>query len=249
MTTIITPEKQGFRDFDLPKEHLLDIRHHVPARAHDPAEIARRRELSPGTLITEQQRSGLIVARKIMDIVTEEEARIFSYTMLSIAGLNTAWYSYAQNSDVMRRRLKLPIMKHARNHNPDLLVEDVKDALDAQVERATQLVIATDLQLHSEAMHQRRLGVGVGNLALKLGMYEPVLMGAFESDPELTDVEAQMRVRSRTLRLLSRARTMHREVGAHPSIAQLSDPYSHFAVYWHRKAPSGAQSAVNFALS
>ena len=48
---------------------------------------------------------------------------------------------------------------------------------------------------------------------------------------------------------LTFARTMYQTVGSHPSIAQLNDPYSELAVYWHRKAPGSVQSAVNDALA
>lgn len=244
----LSPEKQGYRDFDLPKEHLLDDRHYVPPKTHDHTEIARRKELTPGTLLAETQQRGLAVARHILEYVSDEEGLLFAADMICIAGLNTAWYSYAQNSDVMRRRLKLPIMAHPRSRNVATIAEDSVEALGKQVRRAGQLVTATEYRLRSESDLQRRLGVGVGNVSLRLAMIEPASRAVFNEVGD-SDEFAQDIVRRRCLQMLDRARVMHRDTGSHPSIAQLSDPYSHLAVYWHRNAPGCAQSAVVDSLS
>jgi hypothetical protein len=243
-----TPERQGYRDFDLPNEHLLEGYHFVPAKAHDPAEIARRRELSRGTLITETQAKGLMVARTVLENIDDEDGLMFAADMLSIAGINTAWYSYAQNSDVMRRRLKLPLMTHLRLRSPDAIVEDAVEALGKQVNRAGQLAVATDLRLRSERRHQKELGVGVGNLSLRLAMLEPVVAGAYVGVGDSEEL-AQEIARTQGLRLLKKAKNMYRNVKTHPSIAQLSDPYSDLAVYWHRNAPGSIQTAIADALS
>jgi hypothetical protein len=248
MNTLQSPEKQGFRDFDLPKEHLLEDRHYVPPKAHDQVEIARRRDLSRGTLLAESQHRGLKVAKTILENVNEEEGLFFVADMLSMAGINTAWYSYAQNSDVMRRRLKLPIMISERSRTPDAIVEDSVELLGKQIRRARQLVDATEYQLESEADFQRKIGVGVGNVSLRLAMLEPVSLGAYYSVND-NDVLAQQIARVQSLRLLDKARQMHRTIGAHPSIAQLADPYSHVSVYWHRHAPGSVQTAVIDALA
>ena len=243
-----SPERQGYRDFDLPAEHLLEGYHFVPAKAHDPAEIERRRELSRGTLITETQAKGLMVAKTVLENIDDEDGLMFAADTLAIAGVNTAWYSYAQNSDVMRRRLKLPIMAHPRLRSPDAIVEDAVEALGKQINRAGQLAVATDLRLRSEGRHQKELGVGVGNLSLRLAMLEPVVAGAFYDVGESEEL-AQEIARTQCLRLLKKAKNMYRNVKTHPSIAQLSDPYSDLAVYWHRNAPGSIQTAVADALS
>lgn len=248
MSKRTTPEQQGYRDFDLPKEHLNDVRHYVPPKTHDAVELARRQELSSGTLLAETQRKGLIVARSILEQVTEEEGLLFSTNLLALAGLNTAWYSYAQNSEVMRRRLKLPLMMHPRSRDARAIVSDSKELIDKQVVRADKLVTATDLRLRTMHDHQRMLGVGVGNVSLKLAMYRPVTEGRFPTEEE-DEVVLQERARSVCLDALEAARTMHTVTGSHPSIAQLSDPYSHLSVYWYRHAPGSAQRAVQDALS
>jgi hypothetical protein len=248
MNTYTSPEQQGYRDFDLPKEHLNDTRHYVPPKTHDEAEIARRRELSSGTLLAETQKQGLVVARTILGNITDQDGLLFSARLIAAAGINTAWYSYAQNSSVMRRRLKLPIMTHGRSRNAQTTIEDASIALGRQIERADKLIIATDLRQRSRSDHQRRLGVGVGNVSLRLAMYEPVVMGMFPIAEE-DEVLMQEQARSRCLEVLEDARTLHSVVGSHPSIAQLSDLYSHLSVYWYRHAPGSAQKAVQEALT
>jgi mannose/fructose-specific phosphotransferase system component IIA len=247
MNTITSPEKQGYRDFDLPTEHLLEDRHYVPPRAHDPSEIARRQELTPGTLLAETQLRGLQVARTVLENIDEEEGLLFAADMLAVSGINTAWYSYAQNSDVMRRRLKLPIMINGRSRSMDYIVEDSVQLLTKQVERARQLVVATDCQLSTRQEHQRRIGVGVGNFSLRLAMLEAVAQGAC-NDVGDNDELLQYIARRQALKTLERARQAHRVIGSHPSMAQLSDPYSHLSVYWYRHAPGSVQTAVADAL-
>ena len=248
MKTFITPEKQGFRDFDLPKEHLISDRHFIPAKTHDRSEEMRRREMRPGTLIVEQQAKGLNVARTILENISDEEGLLFAANTLAVAGLNSAWYSYAQRAhDVMRRRLKLPIMLHQRARQPASIVEDAKSLLKGAESEAAKLAWAMDRNSRRVDERQRNVGVRTGNMALRLATYEPVLSGDFGM--VLDDESMQAHVREIALDALTSARTMHLVAGSHPSVAQLSDPYSELAVYWHRKAPGSIQSAVNDALA
>lgn len=249
-------QKQGYRDFDLPVEHLMAERHYVPPRTHDPAETMRRRDLNPGTLLREMQLRGITVARTILDTITEEEGRRYATEILGIAGLNTAWYSYAHNrTDVMRRRLKLPLMTHPRSRGHEMVYEDATEMLSKAEAKAKLLVEAHEYIPEKIAMRQKDVGVTVGNTALHLLLYVPVLDGVFPvpypDEDEILPREEDMQSTARAIALsgLSRARTIHREIGAHPSIAQLADPYSHLNVYWHRHAPGSAQSALRDALA
>jgi hypothetical protein len=137
---------------------------------------------------------------------------------------------------------------HPRSRDVNAIIDDSTELLDKQVVRADKLVTATDLRLRSMHDHQRMLGVGVGNVSLRLAMFRPVTEGRFPSDEE-DEVVLQERARSVCLETLEAARTMHAVTGSHPSIAQLSDPYSHLSVYWYRHAPGTAQRAVQDALS
>ncbi len=240
--------RQGFRDFDLPVEHLIDERHYIPPKTHDPSEAIRRRELNRGTLIAEQQLRGLKVAKTILDNLDEEEGLLFASDLLACSGLNSAWYSYAQRSqDVMRRRLKLPVMITKRNQNPDMFMEDTLQIMDSAVLEAGRLVGAMEYDPRRIDERQRKVGVRSGNAAIRLACYGSVLAGEFAMYPN--EVETQGRVRELGLKALAKARSLHREMGSHPSLAQLSDPYSHLSVYWHRRAPGSAQTAVVEALA
>jgi hypothetical protein len=257
MKTIENLPPQGFRDFDLPVEHLLDERHYVPPKSHDTAEIARRRDLNAGTLRYEKQARGLVVARTILHELSEEEGLLFATNMLAVAGLNSAWYSYAQRRvDVMRRRLKLPIMLHARNRAPHTILEDVDEILGCAQKNADNLVIALECQPEKVDQRQHSVGRATGNAALHLATFGAVSRGEFpkpqydsDEDTILNDEVMQSHVRSIALSTLSDARNAHRTIGAHPSIAQLADPYSHLSVYWHRHAPGSAQNAIVESLN
>jgi hypothetical protein len=204
--------------------------------------------MRPGTLIVEQQSRGLTVARTILENSGEEEGLLFAANTLAVAGLNSAWYSYAQRAqDVMRRRLKLPIMLHDRTRQPSLLLEDATSVLLAAERDAGKLVRAMNENPYKVGEHQREVGVRTGNMALRFAVYGPVLMGEFGIETD--DESMQERVREAGLDTLTAARTMHETIGVHPGIAQLSDPYSELAVYWHRKAPGSIQTAVSDALT
>ena len=248
MKQFTTPE-QGFRDFDLPRQHLEPkIGHFVPARAIDPIEIVRRRDMNPGSLLAECQLTGIRCASKILEIVTDEEGLPFTCDILGQAGLNTAWYSYAERAhDVMRRRLHLPILAHARARNPDFLIEDAVEGYQKAETCARKLKNAIEHGVLSEAPHQRNFGRIIGNTSLRLACYEPAVSGELES-AEGDDIRLQDLARKRALELLESARDAYLVMHAHPSIAQLSDPYSPLAVYWYNNAPGSARSAVQDAL-
>ena len=241
-----TPE-QGHRDFDLPREHVIDERHYVPPKAYDPEEIERRKELTSGTLLAESQAEGIAIARDMLVAIDEPEGMEFMADILSAAGINTSWYSYAQNASEMRRRLKLPILMHKRSQNPDLVIEDVIEGYVKAEARARSLRDAIEYHTRSRYDHQRRLGVSIGNVSLRLACYDLALHDSLAGYASDDDAGIQDVVRNHCLQTLHTARTLHREVGSHPSIAQLSDPYSHLSVYLHRKAPGQVQKILRRA--
>lgn len=255
MKTITTPE-QGYRDFDLPVAHLSTNRDYVPPKTHDVAELARRRDLNPGTLRYEMQERGLIVARTILRELNEEEARMFASDLLAKAMLNSAWYSYAQRrTEVMRRRLKLPIMLHDHNRDADLLYGGTSAIVDRAVGYAQQLVVAHEYMPERVDVRQHDVGRVMGNVGLRLAVFSPVLRGEFpapklsDDDAPLNDSYMQGQVRSIAMSTLTDARMMAGHAQVHPSIAQLADPYSPLSVHWYRNAPGSAQTAVKEALA
>lgn len=248
MKTIELPP-QGFRDFDLPVAHLLEAeRHYIPLRSHDRGEIARRRDLTSGTLQLEQQLLGTRVAETILSEISDEEGLQFAADTLALSALNTAWYSYAQaRHDVMRRRLKLPDMAHPRSLNAELYVADTNELLKKATSHASTVVHGHEYGLRGQDARQRTYGRTIGNIGLRLAIMRHVRNDSLADVGD--DVERQTVVRSVCIATLERAREAHRTIGAHPSLAQLADPYSHLSVWWHRHAPGSAQTAVSDALA
>ena len=256
MNTLRKSPEQGYRDFDLPVAHLSSNRDYIPPKTHDVAEQARRRDLNPGTLRYEMQKRGLVVARTILQELSEEEARMYASDMLAKAALNSAWYSYAQRrTDVMRRRLKLPIMLHDRNRDASLLYEDTLAMLARSVDYAGQLVVAHEYMPERVDVRQHDVGRIMGNVGLRLGVYSPVVRGAFppvkrnDEDLPLNDWDMQETVRNIAMQTLTDARMLAGQMQVHPSVAQLADPYSPLSVHWYRNAPGSAQTAIAEALA
>lgn len=248
MKTFTTPE-QGFRDFDLPKKHLPKYGgHYIPPKAFDPVEVSRRRQMAPGSLLAEQQAMGVRCADKILELVTEEEGLLFASDMLAMAGLNTAWYSYAERAqDVMRRRLHLPLLSHGRARVTDTIIEDVHGGYAVAISEAIKLRNAIEHGLRAKPDRQKKFGRSIGNTSLRLAVMRPAMEGVLEvyadDEPELQDI-----ARRHALLALEAARDAHEEMHAHPSMVQLSDPFSPLTVYWRNNAPPSARTAVHDAL-
>lgn len=237
------------KDFDLPTKHLGEGKHFVPAKARDEAEIARRRQLAPGTLLAEHQERGVAMAATIIKLVNKPDDIAFTARLLSAAGLNTAWYSFARGaeSEVMRRRLKLPFLAV---HQPEVrpstsdLVQEAAFRLSEARDSGVALIDALNhAPLKTERL-SKTFGRQVGKASLTLACVE--LGDALQAQP-LTTVHTQNLVRGRCLQALEDARTLSQQVGLPPSIAQLADSDSHLSVYWRREAPNEAVSAYHQA--
>lgn len=243
-------EQRVYKDFDLPTKHLGDTKHFVPARAHDEDEIARRRNRQPGVLLAEQQERGIAVASSILKHLSQPEGVDFSARVLSAAGLNTAWYSFARGAEyeVMRRRLKLPFLvarsDEFRQSSDDLL-SDGAFRFDEARAKAGELIVATEAQLPKLERVKRSFGRMVGRASLTLACVE--LGDRFIEEP-LTSVDTQLLVRQRSLQALNDARTLQADIGLPPSMAQLADPDSHLSVFWRREAPTDAVRAYHAAV-
>lgn len=247
--------KQFYKDFDLPTKHLSEAKHFVPAKARDEAEIARRRELAPGTLLAEHQERGVAVATTIIKLLSKPGDIAFSSRVLSAAGLNTAWYSFARGAEneVMRRRLKLPFLAahqpledqpEVRPGTDDLLQESAFIFSEARA-TGTELIDALDhMPLKTERL-RKTFGRRVGKASLTLACVE--LGDTLQASPVST-IHTQNLVRHHCLQALEDARTLSSQVGLAPSIAQLADPDSHLSVYWRREAPNEANAAYHQAV-
>lgn len=241
-----------YRDFDLPTKHLEETKHFIPAKARDEAEITRRRDLAPGTLLAEQQERGVAVATTIIKLVTEPNDIAFSARLLSAAGLNTAWYSFARGAEneVMRRRLKLPFLAAHQPLGQELPVRPNTDDLIQETAylfseaRASGLGLVDAIQCNPVRAERLRKAFGrqVGKASLTLACVE---LGDQLQSPLIGAVDTQKLVRGQCLQALEDARTLGHQIGLPPSIAQLADPDSHLSVYWRREAPNQAVDAYH----
>ena len=238
-----TQEQPIFKDFDLPTQHLAE-EHYVPPKARSAAEIERRHRLPKGSLLAEHQHRGLKVAAGILGNIIDQPDVDFSARLLAAAGLNTAWYGFAQGAEteVMRRRLKLPRLDGWqpawRPSGPDLLRE-ATDGFEEAVFAAKAVVSAVEHRSPRTAGYKKTLGRAIGNSSLTLAcvpVADQLVLGG-------TDHDIQLLVRQRSLHTLNDARQLSGEIGSHPSIAQLADQDSDLSVYWRRNAPNGALQA------
>lgn len=238
--------KKPFSNFDLPRQHI-NSDHYIPARARASDEIDRRRSLPAGTLLAEQQRDGLRIAANIIGYLEEPEDVAFTTEVLAVSGLNAGWYSFAQHSSVMRRRLLLPELANDEGE------EDWRETRVGLLTKVqTGLVVATELAeglaLARANRHETRrqtveLGRRLGNVSLELACIRlgnaPRLLSAFA---------VQSLAREEALITLEQSRVIADQVGVNPSIAQLADVDSPLSVFWRRNAPNGAFEALEQAV-
>ena len=143
---------------------------------------------------------------------------------------------------------------HDRNRDASLLYEDTLAMLARSVDYAGQLVVAHEYMPERVDVRQHDVGRIMGNVGLRLGVYSPVVRGAFppvkrNDDLPLNDWDMQETVRNIAMQTLTEARMMAGQMQVHPSVAQLADPYSPLSVHWYRNAPGSAQTAITEALA
>lgn len=233
-------------DFDLPTNHLKNAKYYVPPKARTSTEIDRRRELPGGSLILEQQQLGAKIGQLLLSRVENHEDLKFVSTVLTAAGLNTAWYSFGQTDSVMRRRLKLPILAVDYdvypNSQPDLLATG-----EQHLSKVSEL--ANDLTNAYIASSPRRnklktiFGRSVGDAALSVNCINMTdqIRGA-------SSYMIQNMVRSSCLVALQRSKVLC-ELSYPPSLAQLPDTDSDLAVLIRRSAPNRVYETYDEAIS
>lgn len=245
-------EKRIFKDFDLPTNHLPGNQHYVPPKARTADEVARRRELRRGTLLIEKQASGLSMAGLILDALEEPEDIRFAAKVLAISGLNSAWYIIGRGSEaeVMRRRLKLPILATGDPAlQPDVmsLLPSARARIRGAVPRAHVLVAAHEHVPAKVADLKKEIARSVGTASIELAcVARSEMLG--RNNSTVSDSAAQNFVRQSGLWVLHHGRTTASEIGSYASMAQLSDRDSDLSVFWRRNAPNGAVEAYEAAV-
>jgi hypothetical protein len=170
----------------------------------------------------------------------------FASSVLAASALNTAWYSFARGSNVMRRRLRLPVLPVAtlETHleTPNLKMEAVGEFKEAAL--AAKGILHA-IEARSPKLEARKALVGrmVGRASLTLASAQ---LG--ETPFYTTPFVAQTKAREQGLIALDRARSMTEEIGTPPSLAQLPDPDSDLSVYIRRAAPDGVYQAFEEAV-
>lgn len=245
--------KNIYKDFDLPNKHLTNEADFIPPRTRDEEEEARRRANPSGTVILEFQDKGLEIARAVLGGLknsSEEDIKFASETFAA-TGLNTAWYSFARNARVQRRRLKLEVLAtddpEQRPSTFMLLNNAISDLEDAEAQ--SKLLVAQYIIGSPESFRQRTiLGRTVGHAALTLSCV-PLGDRIGYDDYQMTDFDLQDLARRRGLYSLEDGRRLASKIGSAPSLAQLAYPDSDLSVYWRRHAPNGALEAYEEAIA
>lgn len=225
--------KKPFTHFDLPT-YSLDGEHHIPARARTSEEIERRRSMPAGSLLLEEQRNGLQVASRVLQELEDDGDLQFMSEILAVSGLNTSWYTFA-DQEVMRRRLYLPERANDETglrQSRESLVQNVRANLSVCAELASQ-IFAEHTTRRITKRTQAGLGRAIGTASLGLAV---VHLG--DAPESVSAHQIQDATRRASLKALHRSRTMVSETGTIPSMAGFSDPDSDISVYVRRNAPN-----------
>lgn len=236
-------------DFDLPTNHLKGLKAYIPPKARSSTEIDRRHELPKGSLILEHQEAGAKVMRFLLTTAKEAEDVRYVTKIAATADANTASYAYGQTDEVMRRRLKLPLLAVTYNESPlteQDLVQRSEDNLSEVIELARLLRIAHVTKDSTTRKNKLRKSVGqaCGNAALSLNCV--TLANELEG---VSPFKAQDMARIACLSMLQEAKALSSELSYPPSLAQLPDPNSELSVHIRRTAPNNVYEAFDEAIS
>lgn len=236
-----------YKHFDLPVKHLDGDFDYVPPKARDQAEIVRRRQLAPGTLLVEQQALGTEIAGRVVDYCIEHDDGEFSARLLAATAMNTAWYNFARDAqNVMRRRLYLPVHGKVEPITRESLLTRASERFTLSAQMAERVRRSVEGRHCTTTRYRKELGVRLGDTAL--------VLAAVDNAPEIEMARgesglAQRITRQACLRALEQSRGLHAEISANPTLAQLADADSPLSVYWRRHGTNQAVDALEAATS
>lgn len=199
-----------------------------------------------GTVLVEHQQAGIRVASRVLSLIREEDDLQFARDVIAPSGMNTAWYGFARDASVMRRRLKLPFLVMPEGVEPRdrfAVFEDATEAFERSTVMAGSVVRAVAERLSTLNECKINLGRLVGNASLVLVCSE------IGEQNHIAPFVTQARVRQQGLIALNKARALEAEIGSPPSLAQLADPDSDLSVYIRRTAPDGVYQAFDQAIA
>lgn len=247
------------KDFDLPT-NLGAGPGYVPPKGRG-AEAELRRGKPYGWLISRMQRNGLTIVNYMLEVVEEPQSQAYVRNIGAMALFGSSWHTYAEQASHMRRRLKLLRLDNERvNPHRDLpigtnsLTEDALHRLSTTTLAVADSMVSAYRNGVAEPLDQRHviLGQELGNGSLRLVGADAGNLVA--DNPWLSDSDVQSIVRKRSFTLLRDVRTVGHKLQAIPTLAQLADPDSGFAVHARREAPDQvfnayADAVEQFALA
>lgn len=219
----------------------------MPPKARTADEIDWRRSHPAGSVLAEQEYRGLLIASKVLKKVHDEPDVAYAASLIAASGLNSSWYDFVRYSDVMRRRVHLPVL--GRGEQGSLLgqyntLDNARMMVDHAAVAAQGLMRAVENGTAGRARKAVILGRTLGEASLALACVPDG-----ERVRNMTPFMAQAWVREQGLHALQQARGMAVDLGTHPSIAQFADPTSDIAVAIRRHAPNVVEQAFDEALT
>lgn len=223
-----------------PPKHIDHIRNHLPKddrhfklpALRTPSEIEYWHEQMHGARIATFELRGLQAARTFTQRASTAEDIRFINNVLAPAGEVSAWYLKFFSSTRMRRVGHIPMLGF---EDIDLrptardVHEQSKDALGQAIAIGHGFVRAHETRARDIHMHREALGTAIGDAALLLSTIEIA-----DTVRPMRPYATQMAVRDHGLAMFERSRTMWKEIGSHPSLAQLAYPDSDLSVYIRR---------------
>lgn len=231
---------------DLPTEHLNGAgEHYIPPRTRDSTERDRRHSLPSGTILLEQQHTGIGVMLATIPQLESPEALDYSVDMFAPSLMNSAWYQYGRGFEGMRRQIELESM-----------VDDEGNFLTSEQRVKKLLTILTSLyemtgrsvqdhvERRGQAIKHRKIGRLMGDTATTM---VSIGIGNISESAELRNVKLAVRERSQRAIRLGRSTVMTH--GAYPSVAQFATADSDALVAWRRDSTNEAYEAMEVAFA
>jgi hypothetical protein len=196
--------------------------------------------------MAEMQQRGIHIARLMLEQSINKEDILFLTKTLAAAAINTAWYNYAAGAkNVMRRTLTLPSYELMDGEiAKPLLIDHAAQKMGFAEHHAANLVTDGHERRRLYVKHKKIIGLTLGNTALELANVPFAEELGYSEDPKLQ----KSIVRHSALQMLEDSRTLYKQVGSNPTLAQLSDNDSPLSVYWRRNAPDTAYEALEQAI-
>ena len=213
------------KDFDMPKVHLDSpgTSDHITPKSDDPDVIEWRRA-NRGLTLLQHQHIGLNIVRQLVNRPYQTRENLtYVQNKLAVALFNTSWYAFDQNDEIMRNRLKLPVLADDTDReNPWR-----QDRVGLHSQLNDDLITAEKWSIHWQLAHNqgdlqkvervsKSFAQSIGNSALKLASFNLV------DDTTSSAYEVQENARQISKQLLDQSRLSNQETGTYPTLAYIA---------------------------